>query len=97
MTNRRQPGEVRITPSIPVTGRLADPALELHDGNGAVIATNDDWQQSQRAEIQMSGLAPADDREAAIIGNFAAGQYTAILRGKNETTGIGLVEAYKLN
>ena len=86
-----------LGPSIPVTGRLADPTLELHDGNGAVIATNDDWQQSQRAEIQMSGLAPADDREAAIIGNFAPGQYTVILRGKNETTGIGLVEAYKLN
>jgi uncharacterized protein (DUF2141 family) len=86
-----------LGPSIPVTGRLADPTLELHDGNGAVIATNDDWQQSQRTEIQMSGLAPVNDREAAIIGNFAPGQYTVILRGKNETTGIGLVEAYKLN
>jgi acid phosphatase len=86
-----------LGPSIPVTGRLADPTLELHDGNGAVIATNDDWQQSQRTEIQMSGLAPTNDREAAIIGNFAPGQYTVILRGKNETTGIGLVEAYKLN
>jgi acid phosphatase len=86
-----------LGPSIPVTGRLADPILELHDGNGAVIGANDDWQQSQRAEIQTSGLAPADDREAAIIGNFAPGQYTVILRGKNETTGIGLVEAYKLN
>jgi acid phosphatase len=86
-----------LGPSIPVTGRLTDPTLELHDGNGAVIATNDDWQQSQRAEIQMSGLAPSDDREAAIIGNFAPGNYTVILRGKNETTGIGLVEAYKLN
>jgi acid phosphatase len=86
-----------LGPSIPVTGRLADPMLELHDGDGAVIATNDDWQQSQRAEIQMSGLAPADDREAAIIGNFAPGNYTVILRAKNEATGIGLVEAYKLN
>jgi len=86
-----------LGPSIPVTGRLADPTLELHDGNGAVIATNDDWQQSQRTEIQMSGLAPTNDREAAIIGNFAPGQYTVILRGKNETTGIGLVEAYKLD
>jgi hypothetical protein len=86
-----------LGPSIPVTGQLADPMLELHDGNGAVIATNDDWRQSQRTEIEMSGLAPTDDREAAIIGNFAPGQYTVILRGKNETTGIGLVEAYKLN
>ena len=86
-----------LGPSIPVAGRLADPVLELHDGNGAVIGSNDDWQQSQRAEIQMSGLAPSDDHEAAIIGNFAPGPYTVILRGKNETTGIGLVEAYKLN
>ena len=86
-----------LGPSIPVTGRLADPTLELHDGNGAVIATNDDWQESQRAEIQQSGLVPASDREAAIIGNFAPGNYTVILRGKNETTGIGLIEAYKLN
>lgn len=86
-----------LGPSIPITGRLADPMLELHDGNGAVIAANDDWQQSQRAEIQTSGLAPTDDREAAIIGNFAPGQYTVILRGKNETSGIGLVETYKLN
>jgi hypothetical protein len=86
-----------LGPSIPVTGRLADPVLELHDGNGAILSSNDDWQQDQRAEIQMSALAPADDRESAIIGNFAAGQYTVILRGKNETTGIGLIEAYKLN
>ena len=86
-----------LGPSIPVTGQLADPMLELHDGNGAVIGSNDDWQQTQRSEIEMSGLAPANDREAAIIGNFAPGQYTVILRGKNETTGIGLVETYKLN
>lgn len=86
-----------LGPSVPVDGRLADPMLELHDGNGAVIGSNDDWREVQRAEIQASGLAPADDHEAAIIGNFAPGQYTVILRGKNETAGIGLVEAYKLN
>jgi phosphatidylinositol-3-phosphatase len=86
-----------LGPSVPVAGRLADPILELHDGNGAVIGSNDDWREAQRAEIQTSSLAPADDREAAIIGNFAPGHYTVILRGKNETTGIGLVEAYKLN
>ncbi|HEX8076637.1 MAG TPA: alkaline phosphatase family protein [Chthoniobacterales bacterium] len=86
-----------LGPSIPVAARLTDPALELHDGNGATIGANDDWKQSQSAEIQMSGLAPVDDREAAIIGNFPPGQYTVILRGKNGTSGIGLVEAYKLN
>jgi phosphoesterase family protein len=82
---------------VPVPGTLADPTLELHDGNGAPLAFNDNWKDSQQAEIQQSGLAPTDDRESAIIGSFAPGQYTVILRGKNDTTGLGLVEAYKLN
>jgi phosphatidylinositol-3-phosphatase len=86
-----------LGPSIPVAGRLADPIIELHDGNGATIGSNDDWKQTQSAEIQASGLSPADDREAAIIGNFGPGQYTVVLRGKDNTTGIALVEAYKLN
>jgi phosphatidylinositol-3-phosphatase len=86
-----------LGPSIPVPDRLSDPILELHDGNGATIEFNDDWKQTQAAEIQISGLAPSDDREAAIIGNFPPGQYTVVLRGKNNATGIGLVEAYKLN
>ena len=86
-----------LGPSIPVAGRLSDPVLELHDGNGILIRSNDDWKESQSAEIQASGLAPADDREAAIIANFPPGPYTAVLRGQNESSGIGLVEAYKLN
>ncbi|MEY2562100.1 MAG: hypothetical protein QOH88_293, partial [Verrucomicrobiota bacterium] len=81
----------------PVPGTLADPTLELHDGNGAALAFNNDWKDSQQTEIEQSGLAPANNREAAIIGNFAPGQYTVILRGKNDTSGLGLVEAYKLN
>ncbi|HVF72157.1 MAG TPA: alkaline phosphatase family protein [Chthoniobacterales bacterium] len=91
-----------LGPSIAVNGtplpaRLSDPILELHDGNGTLIRSNDDWKEAQSAEIQMSGLAPHDDREAAIIANFAPGKYTAILRGKNNTSGTGLVEVYKLN
>lgn len=82
---------------VPVSGRLANPNLELHDGNGTTIAFNDDWKENQSFEIQGSGLAPADDREAALIGNFPPGHYTAIVRGKDNTTGIALVEAYKLN
>lgn len=82
---------------IPVSGRLDDPTLELHDGNGATIAFNDDWKDSHLAEIQASGFAPSDDREAVVIGNFPPGQYTAIVRGKDDTTGIALVDAYKLN
>jgi hypothetical protein len=86
-----------LGPSIPVAGRLADPMIELHDRNGATIGSNDDWRQTQSVEIQASGLAPTDDREAAIIGNFEPGSYTLVLRGKANTTGIALVEAYKLN
>jgi hypothetical protein len=82
---------------VPVPGTLADPTLELHDSNGAPLAFDDNWKDSQQTEIQQSGFAPSDDRESAIIGTFAPGQYTAILRGKDDTTGIGLVEAYKLN
>jgi len=86
-----------LGPSIPVADPLSDPVLELHDSNGALIRSNDDWKQNQSAEIQASGLAPTNDREAAIIGNFPPGAYTAVLRGKNGSSGIGLVEAYKLN
>ena len=80
----------------PVPGRLMDPVLELHDSNGQVV-TNDNWRTGgQEAEIQASGLAPADDREAAIIRTVPAGNFTAVIRGANNTTGIGLVEIYDL-
>jgi len=80
----------------PVPGRLMDPVLELHDSNGQTI-TNDNWRTGgQEAEIQASGLAPSDDRESAIIRNVPAGTFTAIIRGANNTTGIGLIEIYDL-
>jgi hypothetical protein len=80
----------------PVPGRLQDPILELHDSNGQVV-TNDNWRTGgQEAEIQQSGLAPTDDREAAIIRTVPAGNFTAIIRGANNTTGIGLIEVYDL-
>jgi len=82
---------------VPVSGRLDDPTLELHNENGATIAFNDDWKDSHPAEVQASGLAPSHDREAVVIGNFPPGQYTAIVRGQDDTTGIALVEAYQLN
>jgi hypothetical protein len=81
---------------VPVPGRLMDPILELHDSNGQMI-TNDNWRTGgQETEIQQSGLAPSDDREAAIIRSVPAGNFTAIIRGANNTTGIGLVEVYDL-
>ncbi|MEY2512185.1 MAG: hypothetical protein QOE26_2948 [Verrucomicrobiota bacterium] len=91
-----------IGPSVPLAGALQDPLLELHDGNGATITTNDNWKisdatgQSQEADIRASGAPPSDDRESALLATLAPGNYTAVVRGKNNTTGIGLVEAYNL-
>jgi hypothetical protein len=80
----------------PVAGRLMDPILELHDSNGATL-TNDNWRTGgQENEIQNSGLAPSDDRESAIIRTVPPGGFTAIIRGANNTTGIGLIEIYDL-
>ena len=80
-----------------ITNPLLDPTLELHNGNGAVIAFDDNWRDSQEAEIQATGLAPSDDRESAIVRTLAPGNYTAIVRGKNDTIGVALVEVYGLN
>jgi hypothetical protein len=74
---------------------LQDPNIELRNGNGDLVASNDDWQSSQKAEIEATGLQPADPRESAIVrSNFDPGPYTVIVRGKNNTTGNGLVEIY---
>ena len=81
-----------------VAGVLDDPVLTLHDGTGATLFSNDDWQQSlQRAAIEASGIAPSDSREAAIAATLAPGSYTAVMEGKNGTIGVGLVEVYDLN
>lgn len=81
----------------PVAGRLADPVLELHDASGALIIGNDNWKDSQQAEIEATGLAPSNDSESAIVRKLNPGAYTAVMRGKNNSTGIGLVEAYDLS
>lgn len=80
-----------------VTGALQDPVLELHDGQGNILTTNGDWKDSQESEIEATGLAPMDDRESAILQTLAPGGYTAIVSGKDNTTGVGLVEAYHLD
>lgn len=77
-----------------VPGALQDPTLELHDASGAMIGMNDNWKDTQHAEIQATGLAPTNDLESAIVASLAPGPYTIILRGKNNTVGVGLVEAY---
>jgi lysyl oxidase len=87
-----------IGPTLPasIANRLQDPILELHDGNGALITSNDDWKSSQQSEIAATGLAPTDDRESAILWVLNKGNYTAILLGKNGTTGVALIEAYRI-
>jgi hypothetical protein len=84
---------------------LANPTLELHDSTGRLIARNDDWQHTiigrfigngQVRDIIASGLAPADGRESAMVVELPAGNYTAIVRGVNNTTGVALVEVYDL-
>jgi hypothetical protein len=88
-----------------VPNPMADPTLELHDGTGALIASNDEWQTTiiggiithdQVQEIINSGHAPGDPLESAIIADLPAGNYTAIVRGWNNTTGVALVEVYDL-
>lgn len=80
-----------------VSNPLQDPALELHDANGTLIATNDNWQDTQATAIEATGLAPKDPREAAILETLSAGSYTAVVTGTNATTGVALVEVYDLN
>jgi hypothetical protein len=79
-----------------VANALQDPTLELHDGNGNTIGFNDNWQDSQATEIQATGLAPTDEKESAIVRTLLTGAYTAIVRGNNSGTGVGLVEAYNV-
>lgn len=87
-----------LGPSLPGVGNaLQDTTLELYNGQGNIIATNDNWQDSQADEIAGTTIPPNDPREAAILRQLTPGAYTAIVRGKNNTTGVGLIEAYQLN
>ena len=86
-----------IGPSLPFPGVLQDPTLELFNGQGQVIATNDNWQDTQAAAIQATTIPPNDPKEAAILRDLTPGAYTAIVRGKNDTTGIAVIEAYQIN
>jgi len=83
--------------SFGITNPLLDPTLELRDDNGALIGFDDDWQIPQIQAVRAVNLAPPDTRESAIVFAFLGpGNYTAIVRGKNDTTGVALVEAYRL-
>src|SRR5437588_254528 len=91
-----------IGPSSGLNGALADPTLELHDGTGAVIASNDNWgDAANKQDIIDTGIAPTSPNESAILITVASdpnnANYTAIVRGVNNTTGLGLVEVYDLD
>jgi hypothetical protein len=77
---------------------LPDPALQLHDANGAAVASNDDWESdsASAARLTLHGLALSNSKEAGLFVTLAPGAYTAILNGKFVGTGIGLVEVYNL-
>jgi len=84
-----------------VSGALADPTLELHDSDGALLAANDNWRETQEAEILASTVPPSDDLESAIVtslpGSPSGIGYTAIVRGVNESTGVALAEFFALS
>jgi hypothetical protein len=84
-----------------VQGALADPTLEIHNASGTTIASNDNWKtasdgSSQQADIDATTIPPTNDLESALVQTLPAGNYTAVVRGKNNTSGIGLVEVYNL-
>ena len=76
---------------------LANPTLELRDAGGALIATNDNWKDTQQAEIMATQLAPANDLESALVQTLPLGAYTAIVSGVGDGTGIGLAEVYDID
>jgi hypothetical protein len=79
-----------------ITNPLLDPTLELHDNSGTALATNDNWQTTQESEIIATGIPPTDPRESAIVSTLPPGGYTAVVRGKNNATGIAVVEVYNI-
>jgi YVTN family beta-propeller protein len=88
-----------IGPSLTSSGvpnALQDPTLELHDSFGALVSSNDNWRTNQESAIRATGLAPKNNAESAILATLAPGAYTAIVRGKDNGTGVGLVEIYQL-
>ena len=83
--------------SFGITNFVPDPLLQLRSQSGALLAQNDNWKDSQQAEIEATGLAPSDDREAVIIATLNPGQYTGLLTNKLGDPGIGTFELYDLN
>jgi hypothetical protein len=76
---------------------LVDPVLELHGPAGFVTVINDNWRDTQEIGIQATSIPPTENLESAILATLNPGSYTAIVRGKNDTSGVGLIEIYDLN
>jgi hypothetical protein len=85
-----------IGPSLTVTGSLADPTLELHNADGSILASDDNWRDTQEAEIIATTIPPTNDLESAIVATLPPNSYTAIVQGANGSTGVALVEVYAL-
>jgi uncharacterized delta-60 repeat protein len=79
-----------------VRNALANPTLELHDENGALLSKNDNWKDQQQTAIEQTGIPPGNDSDSAILADLVPGAYTAVVAGKDETTGIALIELYHL-
>jgi sugar lactone lactonase YvrE len=84
-------------PPFNLQGVLADPVLTLFDSNGTVLYTNNNWKDKQPGAIVATGLAPKNDSESAIVITLPSGRYSVQLSGNGGTTGLGLVEVYKVN
>jgi hypothetical protein len=80
-----------------VAGALLDPFLELHNADGSLIYSNDNWRTEQEQQILNSTIPPANEKEAAIVATLVPGNYTATVRGVGDTTGVALVEVYNLD
>lgn len=78
-----------------IDGALADPTIDLYRGS-ELILSNDNWKSDNEAAIEATGLQPGNVKEAAILTTLDPGSYSAVIRGKNNTTGIGLVEVYQM-
>ena len=80
-----------------VPNALGDPVLELHGPNGFATITNNNWRDTQEAEIQATGIPPTNDLESAIVATLDPGAYSAVVRGNSNTSGVALVEVYDLD
>ena len=82
--------------AVGVPGALSDPTLELRDASGTLMAFNDNWRDAQEEELQETAFAPNDNRDSAVRAALVPGNYTAIVRGGNNTAGVALIEVYAL-